>query len=112
MRLDAGEVLSIQKSRIIVKGLAKLGRLDPKMIDGPGSFSTPPHRVPGVYAGTATHGVRGNELTSSLPVLLLCNNEEQTIYIVSNSITGAFLAIEKYELVTIQSVQADSLEAA
>lgn len=112
MRLNAGEVLLIQKSRIIVKGLARLGRLDPKMIDGPGSFSMPPHRSPGVYAGIVTHGVSGNVLTSPLPVLLLCNNEDQSINIISNSITCTWLASEKFELVTIQSVQADSLEAA
>jgi hypothetical protein len=112
MRLAAGTEMSIQKSRIVVFGLAKLGRADGSMIDGPGSLSMPAHRLSGVYAGLATHGLKGNELSDPIPVLVHCNDDDQVMNVRSNTIGGSWLASEKYNLIAIQSIQEDCHKAA
>lgn len=103
MEFQPNEIICIGKANIKVTGLANIG-LSPVMgkSEQIGSFSTPRHQLPGVYAGVATHNPKGNQLSTPIRVLILCNKEDQQINIKRNDVLGTFIASADYSNVNIQ----------
>lgn len=101
MEFEKGEIISFEKAQIKVIGLARLGRRPGERIDGPGSLSIPSHQIPGVYAGVASHGPKGNKLSQTIPVIIYCHPTDHRLNIQTNNILGKFIASVPYSEVTV-----------
>jgi hypothetical protein len=101
MKLIAGNELTIRSGKISIIGLARLGQHD-SFVNSCGLLSIPKHTIEGVYAGLATHSFTGKEMSTKIPVLVLCDNQTKQISVKTNTVTNAWLAKESYDSVSVQ----------
>lgn len=112
IRIDGAQKIIIERAQVEVIGLAGIGRGSTSKIDGPGSFSIPAHHLSGVYAGIATHGLKGNKLNKPIPVLLFCNDNEQILNIKTNNCAGSWISSIGYHQVNVESSIEGNMSAA
>lgn len=99
MRLNTEQEMLFGKAKITIKGLLTGGGGIPYNRCGSGTLSIPKHQVPGVYAGSATHGLNGKRLSKDIPVIVSCNDLEKSVHVRANSMLGSSMGSMSYDSV-------------